>query len=172
MQERTGVVSSKGNALTLLGPEIKVGDRAPDFTVVAQDMSEKSWAELFENKPTLIASVPSLDTGVCDAETRRFNEEAGKLGDRVKVITISVDLPTAQKRWCGAAGVENVEVLSDYRHHSFGTAYGTLIKEIKLLARAVFIVDGEGVVRYVQYVPEVGQHPDYDAALSALTGLL
>ena len=172
MQERAGAVTLKGNPFTLVGAEIKVGDQAPDFQVVAQDLSEKSWKDLFENKPTLLAAVPSLDTGVCDAETRRFNEEAGKLGDKVKVITISVDLPFAQKRWCGAAGIDNVDVLSDHKYTAFGQAYGCLIKELRLLSRAVFVVDADGVVRYVEYVPEVGQHPNYEAALSALNQLL
>ncbi|RMD98872.1 MAG: thiol peroxidase [Calditrichaeota bacterium] len=172
MEERKGVVTFKGEPITLLGPEIKVGDKAPDFRVIAQDLSEKTWQDLFQGKPTLLSAVPSLDTGICDAETRRFNEEAGKLGDKVSVITLSVDLPFAQKRWCGAAGIENVDVLSDYRDLSFGDNYGCHIKELRLLARAVFVVDGSGEVRYVQYVPEIGQHPDYDSALSALTALL
>ncbi len=172
MQERAGAVTFKGNPLTLIGPEIKSGDKAPDFKVIAQDLSEKSWQDLFEHKPTLLSAVPSLDTGICDAETRRFNEEAGKFGDQVKVITISVDLPFAQKRWCGAAGIENVEVLSDHRDLSFGNQYGCHVKELRLLSRAVFVVDAEGVVRYVEYVPEIAQHPDYDSALNALKALL
>jgi thioredoxin-dependent peroxiredoxin len=158
-------VTFKGNAVTLLGNEVKVGDQAPDFKVLANDMSEVTLQDT-KGQVRLISAVPSLDTGVCDAETRRFNEEAVKL-DNVKVLTVSVDLPFAQKRWCGAAGIENVQTVSDHRELSFGEAYGVAIKELRLLARAVFVVDSNDKVTYVQYVSEVTDHPDYEAAVEA-----
>jgi len=154
----------RGNPVTLLGDEVKPGQKAPDFSAVANDLSTVTLKDT--SGVRLFLSVPSLDTGVCDAEVRRFNEEAAKLGN-VKVYTFSMDLPFAQKRWCGAAGVENVTTLSDHRDASFGQAYGVLIKELRLLARAVFVVDSSDTVTYVEYVPEVSQHPDYDKALEA-----
>jgi thiol peroxidase len=170
MQERKDVITMKGKPLTLLGKEVKVGDSAPDFEVVANDMSVVKFSS-YRGKICIICSVPSLDTSVCDIETRRFNEEAGKLGSDVTVLTISMDLPFAQKRWCGAAGVNNVQTLSDYREASFGEAYGILIKELRLLARAVFVVDKEGIIRYIQIVKEVASEPNYEAALNAVKGL-
>jgi thiol peroxidase len=170
MNERKGVITMKGKPLTLQGRQIKVGDEAPDAEVVANDLSVVKLSS-YRGKVCIIASVPSLDTSVCDTETHRFNEEAAKLGDNVVVLTISMDLPFAQKRWCGAAGIKNVTTLSDYRYASFGEAYGVLIKELRLLARAVFVVDKSGVVRYVQVVPEVAKEPDYDSALKAAKGL-
>lgn len=170
MQERSGVVTFKGNPMTLLGPEIREGDKAPDFRVVDTALSPVTLGD-FRGKIKVINSVPSLDTPVCDAETRRFNKEAAKLPEDVAVLTVSMDLPFAQKRWCGAAGVDRVKTLSDYQDRSFAAAYGVLIKELKLLSRAVFIVDGKDVVRYVQHVPEIAEEPDYDAALAALRGL-
>ena len=164
-QERAGVVTFKGNPLTVIGPEIKVGSKAPDFQVLAQDLSPFNLANV-TGKTLLISVVPSLDTPVCDAQTRRFNEEAAKLPN-VEILTISVDLPFAQKRWCGAAGISRVRVLSDHKDASFGKAYGVLIKELRLLSRSIFIVDSTGTVRYVEYVPEVTSHPNYDAALAA-----
>jgi len=167
MPERKGAVTFKGSPLTLVGRELKLGDRAPDFTCVANDLSPATLAT-FKGKTLLVTSVPSLDTKVCDLETHRFNEEAAKLGDNVRVLTISMDLPFAQARWCGAAGVQNVRTLSDHRDASFGTAFGLLIKEFRLLARAVLILDREGMVRYVQVVKEASREPDYDDALRAL----
>lgn len=160
----------KGNPLILTGSEVKVGQPAPDFEVVANDMSAVKFSS-YRGKVCIICSVPSLDTSVCDIETRKFNEEAGKLGSDVAVLTISMDLPFAQKRWCGAAGVENVRTLSDYRDASFGKAYGVLIKELRLLARAVFVVDKNGAIRYIQIVKEVASEPNYEAALNAVKGL-
>ncbi|MEQ6377809.1 thiol peroxidase [Bacillaceae bacterium S4-13-58] len=157
-------VTFKGNLITLLGEEVKVGEQAPSFTVLANDLSEKKLSDY--NGVKLISVVPSLDTGVCDAQTRKFNEEANQLGD-VKILTISMDLPFAQKRWCGANGVENVETLSDHLKGSFGKAYGVLIEELRLLARAVFVVDSTNTVTYTQYVPEATDHPNYEAALQA-----
>jgi thioredoxin-dependent peroxiredoxin len=158
-------ITFKGNPVTLLGNEVKVGDKAPDFKVLANDLSEVTLADT-KGQVRLISVVPSLDTGVCDAQTRRFNEEAAKL-DNVKVLTISVDLPFAQKRWCGANGIENVQTLSDHRDLSFGEAYGVAIKELRLLARAVFVVDSNDTVTYVEYVSEATNHPNYEAAIEA-----
>jgi len=171
MSERTGIVTAGGNPVTLVGDEIKVGDRAPDFEVVDNDMKPVRFSS-FGGKVRIVASVPSLDTAVCDMETRRFNTEAAGLGGDVQILTISMDLPFAQKRWCGAAGVTQVTVLSDHRAVEFGHAYGVLIKETRLLARAVFVIDRDGVVRYVQIVDETSHEPDYDAALTAAKELV
>jgi thiol peroxidase len=165
-KERTGLVTFKGNPMTLVGEEVKVGDRAPNFQVVDNAMQPVT-LDSFKGKVKIISCVPSLDTPVCDMETRRFNEEAGKLPDKFAVLTVSMDLPFAQKRWCAAAGVEKVKTFSDYQNRSFGCAYGVLIKELKLLARTVFIVDEQDVVRYVEIVPEIAKEPDYDRVLNA-----
>jgi len=153
-----------------VGNEVKVGQPAPDFEVIANDMSSVKLSS-FKGKVCIICSVPSLDTSVCDMETRRFNEEAGKLGSDVVVLTISMDLPFAQKRWCGAAGVKNVQTLSDHREASFGKGYGVLIKKLRLLARAVFVLDRDGIIRYMQIVDELTNEPDYETALDAAKGL-
>jgi thioredoxin-dependent peroxiredoxin len=166
MDERKGLVTMKGKPVTLVGQAVKVGQKAPDFEVTANDLSPVKFSS-FAGKVCIIASVPSLDTSVCDMETRKFNEKAAGLGSDVVVLTISMDLPFAQKRWCGAAGIKNVQTLSDYRDASFGNAYGVLIKDLRLLARAVFVVDKKGVVRYLQIVPEIATEPDYEAALKA-----
>jgi len=170
MEERTGIVTMKGKPVTLVGPAIKVGQKAPDFEVTANDLSPAKLSS-FAGKVCIIASVPSLDTSVCDLETRKFNEKAVQLGGDVVVLTISMDLPFAQKRWCGAAGIKNVQTLSDYRDASFGRAYGVLIKDLRLLARTVFVVDKKGVVRYLQIVPEIATEPDYDAVLKVVKEL-
>ena len=171
MQERKGLVTMHGNPIVLLGTEVKEGMTAPDFTCVDNDLAERKLADL-KGKIVVISSVPSLDTPVCDMETRRFNKEAEKFGDEVIILTISADLPFAQKRWCGAAGVERVVTLSDHRDTSFGLAYGVLIKGLRLLARAVFVVDRQGMVRFRQLVPEIAQEPDYDAVLEAVRKIL
>lgn len=158
-------VTFKGNQVTLLGNEVNVGDKAPDFKVLANDLSEVS-LENTKGQVRLITSVPSLDTGVCDAEIRRFNQEASQI-DNVKILTVSVDLPFAQKRWCAAAGIENVQTLSDHRDLSFGEAFGVAIQELRLLARAVFVVDSSDTVTYVEYVSEATEHPNYEAAIEA-----
>lgn len=170
MKERKGLITMKGSPLTLVGNEVKVGQPAPDFEVIANDMSSVKLSS-FKGKVCIICSVPSLDTSVCDIETRRFNEEAGKLGSDVVVLTISMDLPFAQKRWCGAADIKNVQTLSDHREASFGKAYGVLIKELRLLARAVFVLDRDGIIRYMQIVDELTNEPDYETALDAAKGL-
>jgi len=167
MQERPGLVTLRGKAVTLVGNPVQVGDRAPDFTVIDNDLNPVNFAS-FRGKVCIISSVPSLDTPVCDMETRRFNAEAGGLGEDVVVLTISMDLPFAQKRWCGAAGVTRVQTLSDHRDGSFGTAYGVLVKELRLLARAVFVVDREGTVRFLEVVKEIANEPDYEAILGAV----
>jgi thiol peroxidase len=171
MNERKGVVTMKGNPVTLVGNEIKVGDKAPDCNLAANDLSAVSISS-FGGKVRIVASVPSLDTAVCDMETRRFNEEAAKFDPNIVILTISMDLPFAQKRWCGAAGIQNVKTLSDYRDAKFGTSYGVLIKEFRLLARAIFVIDKTGTVRYVQIVSELGKEPDYQAAIDAAKKLL
>lgn len=170
-QERANVATFKGNPLTLVGPELKVGDTAPDFRL-NKNLLEEATLQDFAGKIKLISVVPSLDTGVCDAQTRRFNEEAAGLGDDVVVLTVSADLPFAQARWCGAAGVDRVVTLSDYKDNSFGKAYGVLIKEFALDMRAVFVVDKENKIQYVQVLGEMTEHPDYDKAVAAVKALL
>jgi thioredoxin-dependent peroxiredoxin len=170
-QERTGIATFKSNPITLIGPELKVGDKAPDFTVNANLVTEVSLST-YAGKVKLISVVPSLDTGVCDAQTRRFNEEAAKLGDNVTILTISVDLPFAQARWCGAAGIDKVVTLSDYKSKSFGQAYGVLIKELQLDQRAIFVLDANDIIQYVEYLPEMTDHPNYENAIAALNKLI
>ena len=170
LTERVGGVTFKGSPLTLVGPEIQVGDRAPDFKVLANDMSEVSLGT-DSAKVRLILSVPSLDTPVCDEETRKFNEEAASFPDNVVVYTISCDLPFAQGRWCGAAKVANLRTLSDHRDVNFGETFGTHVKELRLLSRAVFLVDQSDIVRYVEYVPEIAEHPNYEAVVEAVKSI-
>jgi len=170
-EKRTGVITFKGNPVTLVGPDINVGDAAPDFKVVDNGLQPVT-LESAKGKVQLIAVVPSIDTGVCDTMTRKFNQDAADLPENVAVYTISVDLPFAQGRWCGNAGIERVKTLSDYQERSFGLAYGLLIDELKLLARAVYVVDAEGKVAYREIVSEVTSEPDYQAALNAVKALL
>ncbi len=169
-KERPGQVTARGTPLTLLGEEVKVGDKAPIFQVLDKSMQPVT-LECYRGKIKIITAVPSLDTPVCSTETRRFNQEAEKLPENVAILTISMDLPFAQARWCAAEGIEKVKTFSDYRDHSFGLAYGVLIKERKLLARAVFIVDDQDIVRYVELVPDISQEPDYDRILDAARAL-
>lgn len=170
-QERTGLITFMGDRLTLLGTPVSKGDNAPDFAVLANDLSTRTLAN-YKGKVLLISVVPSLDTGVCDMQTRRFNTEAAKLGKNVNILTISCDLPFAQSRWCGAAGVEAVETLSDHKDLSFGLAYGLVIKELRLLARAVLVVNAAGSIVYQQIVPEMTHEPDFTAALAAVKSCL
>lgn len=170
MQERTGITKFRGQPLTLIGNPVNPGDKAPDFRVVNNSLEEITLAS-YAGKIRVFNVVPSLDTPVCDQQTRKFNELASGLGNDVVILTVSMDLPFAQKRWCGAAGVDRVITLSDYQDRSFGENYGVLIKELKLLARSIFIVDKEGIVRYVQIVPETGQLPDFDEAIRELHSL-
>ena len=167
MAERKGLVTMKGNLVTLVGNEIKVGQNAPNFTVVANDLSVVT-LDAFKGKKLIISAVPSLDTSVCDTETKRFSQEAAKLGSDVLVLTISMDLPFAQKRWCGANNVTNIKTLSDYKGASFANAYGVLIQELHLLARAIFVVDSKGKVQYIQLVKEITTEPNYDEVLAAV----
>jgi thiol peroxidase len=171
MQERAGLVTMKGNPITLIGPELKVGDKAPDFVAIDNDLNPVSF-DSFRGKVCILSSLPSLDTPVCDMETRRFNDEAGRLGEDVEILTISMDLPFAQKRWCGAAGVDKVHTLSDHRDAAFGQAYGVLIKDLRLLARAVFVVDEDGIIRYAELVNEIASEPNYDSVMKAVKELV
>lgn len=165
--ERTGEITMKGGPLTLVGAKLGVGSKAPDFKLLTNDLAQVTLAD-FKGKVKLIAAVPSLDTPVCDTEIKRFNDEAAKISKDVVIIFVSADLPFAQKRFCGEFNIKKVKTLSDHRETSFGVNYGVLIKELRLLARAIFIVDKEDVVRYVQLVKELSSPPDYDAALLAL----
>ena len=167
MKERSGVVTMKGNPITLLGEQLKVGQAAPDCALVANDLSEVKLSS-FKGKKCIISVVPSLDTAICDIQTKRFNAEAGKLGSDVVILTVSMDLPFAQKRWCGVAGVTQVKTLSDHRDAAFGAAYGVLIKGLRLLARAIFIVDTKGTIQYIEFVKEVTTEPNYTAVLEAV----
>jgi thioredoxin-dependent peroxiredoxin len=166
--ERRGVTTFRNKPLTLIGPELSVGDKAPDFTAIATDLSPVTFSSL-SGSVRVISSVPSLDTPVCDTQTRRFSEAIDEFGV-IPVLTLSVDLPTAQARWCGAAGVDQVRLLSDHREVSFGLAYGVLIKELRMLARAVFVVDADDTVIHVDYVPDIEQHPNYELVIQAAWG--
>lgn len=163
--ERPGATTMRGNPLTLIGPELKTGDTAPDFSLVDNSLKPVTLKDT-GGQVRIISVVPSLDTPVCDAQTKRFNEEAAKLPD-VTILTVSMDLPFAQKRWCGAFGVDKVKMLSDHRDGSFGTNYGTLIKDLRIESRAIFVLDQNNKIRHVEYVKEVGDFPNYEAALSA-----
>ncbi len=165
--ERKGAVTFKGNPLTLIGPELKAGDKAPDFKILAKDLSETTLAST-KGKTRLISVVPSLDTPVCELQTKKFNEEASKFPANVAVITVSMDLPFAQTRFCGAHHAEKIGFFSDHRDASFGKAYGVLIKELRLLARSIFVIGPDDKIQYAEYVKEVTTHPDYDKAFSVL----
>ncbi|MCB8926180.1 MAG: thiol peroxidase [Ardenticatenaceae bacterium] len=165
--DRFGAVTLKGTPQTVRGNQLKVGDKAPNFTLDANDFTPVTLDDS-AGKIRLISVVPSLYTGICDAQTRRFNEEAASLGDDVVILTVSVDFPPSQRQWCGAAGVDKVQTLSDHKDMNFGDAYGTHIVENRWEQRSIFVVDSDDVVRYVEYVPEIAQHPDYEAALTAV----
>jgi thiol peroxidase len=166
---RSGVVAFKGAPLTLAGNEVKVGQAAPDFKLhyFEGGMKAITLADI-KGKPTLVSVVPSLDTAVCAMQTRRFNEAVGTLSDRINALTVSLDLPFAMNRFCGAEGITNIRTASDYQDRSFGENWGTLIEELKILCRAVFVLNADGKVVYAEYVGEVTNEPDYDAALEAL----
>ncbi|MDO8445824.1 MAG: thiol peroxidase [Deltaproteobacteria bacterium] len=164
--ERKGIVTIKGNPLTLVGPELKIGDKAPEFSVVDKELKDVHLRD-FAGKIKMISVTPSLDTPVCDMQARRFNKEAAGLPEEVAVLNISMDLPFAVSRFCATAGIDMVKTLSDHREASFGTAYGVLIKELRLLARSIFIIDKENTIRYIEVVPELTNHPNYDKALDA-----
>ncbi len=171
MDEQAGFVTFKGNRLTLIGKEVNVGQKSPDFVAIDNTLSPVHFSS-YLGKVCIISSVVSLDTPVCDNQTRKFNEEADRMASNVIILTLSMDLPFAQKRWCGAAGVDRLQTLSDHRDASFGTAYGVLIKELRLLARAVFLVDQRGILQYKEVVEEVTHEPDYAAVLAALRKLV
>ncbi len=171
MEKRTGVVTFAGNPIALLGKEVKVGDKAPAFTLLDNGLGKKTLAD-YAGKVKVISVVPSLDTGVCDAQTRWFNQNVSKLGENVVVLTVSVDLPFAQKRWCGAAGIDQVETLSDHRDLSFGENYGFILEGLRLLSRGIVVIDKDDVIRYVEYVPEVTSAVNFDAAEAATKALV
>jgi thiol peroxidase len=171
MSERTGVVTVQGNPVTLVGDEVKVGDKAPDFVALDNGLAPKSLAD-YAGKVVVISVVTSLDTSICDLQTRRFNQEAAALGEDVVILTVSMDLPFAQARFCGAAGIDQVVTLSDHRDASFGMNYGVLIKELRLLARSIVVLDKEGVIRYFQINSENAEDPDFDSALAAVKELV
>ncbi|MFB3825719.1 MAG: thiol peroxidase [Bryobacteraceae bacterium] len=168
--ERTGAVTLKGNPFTLIGPELKPGEKAPDFTVVDTTLKPVTLRDT-GNKVRIISVVPSLDTPVCDAQTKRFNDEVAKLPG-VEVLAVSMDLPFAQRRWCDTFAVDHVRMLSDHKDGSFGSSYGTLIKELRIESRAIFVLDPDNTIRYVEYVPEVTEHPNYEAALNAARSVM
>ncbi len=170
LEERPGATTLRGNAMTLLGPELKPGDQAPDFELVNDSLQPVNLQKTGE-AVRIFSVVPSLDTPVCDAQTRRFNEEVTKMPG-LEIYSISMDLPFAQKRWCGAYGIDKVKMLSDHKTGSFGEAYGTLIKELRIESRAIFVVGKDGRIGHVEYVKEVADHPDYESALSAARSLL
>ena len=165
--ERSGLIKFAGKEATVVGDDIQVGQKAPDFTVVKQDWSVVKGLKDSKRKVRIIAALPSLDTAVCDRETRRFNEEASKLSKSIAILVVSTDLPWAQKRWCGAAGVDQVTTYSDSLKADFGKKYGCLIKEGRVLRRAVFVVDRKRVVRYAAYMPALGDEPNYEEVLAA-----
>ncbi|MDL2266948.1 thiol peroxidase [Desulfovibrio sp. OttesenSCG-928-G15] len=167
--ERTGIVSFKGAPMTLLGSPVNVGQKAPDFRLLANDLSPRSLAS-YQGKTLIFSVVPSLDTGVCDLQTRRFNAEAAKLGEHVRILTVSCDLPFAQARWCGMADAHQLETLSDHYDLSFGMAYGVVLKELRLLTRSIFVVDKAGLLTYAEIVPEVANEVSFDSALAAAAG--
>jgi thiol peroxidase len=168
--ERSGIVTVKGNPLTLIGPALRSGDIAPDFTVLDGDLKPVSLKD-FSGKIRIISVTPSLDTPVCDLQLRRFNAEAAQLSGDIVILNISMDLPFAVSRFCANAGIDKAKALSDHRDASFGMAFGVLIKELRLLARSIFVLDKDGIIRHVEIVPELTNHPDYDSALSTVTKL-
>ena len=170
MKETTGKITFKGNPLTLLGNDVKVGDKAPDFTVLSAALAPVKLSD-YDGKVRVIAVYPSIDTGVCQAQNRRFNAEATNLGDAV-ILSVSCDLPFAQSRFCAAEGLDKVVTLSDHKDVDFGSKYGYLIKELRLLARGTVVVDKDGTVKYVEFVPEVTDEPNYDAAIKVVKGLI
>ncbi|NLY21025.1 MAG: thiol peroxidase [Tissierellia bacterium] len=170
MEKREGIITFGGEPKVLVGSEIKVGAKAPEFTAVKNDLSEFKFSET-SGKVRIISVVPSIDTGVCSLQTRSFNEDAADLGD-VLILTLSMDLPFAQSRFCAAEGIDKVVMLSDYKDADFGLKYGFLIEDLRLLTRGVIVVDKDDTVKYVEYVGEVTEHPDYDAALSAARELI
>jgi len=169
---RTDQITFAGNPMTLLGDAVQTGQLAPNFTSIKQDLSPFDFYKDTENKVKVISVAPSIDTGVCSLQTIRFNEEAGKLKDDVQIVTVTVDLPFAQKRYCAAEGIENIDVVSDHRDLDFGEKYGFIISELRLLSRGIIVVDKDNKVQFVEYVGEVTEHPNYDKALEVINGLI
>lgn len=167
LPQKKGLVFARGNALTLLGQELKVGDKAPEFQVVDNNVSPVKLSD-FKGKVVLLSVTPSIDTGICDLQAKRFNKMATEVSGDVVILSISVDLPFALARWCGATGSDKIKTLSDYQDWNFGLQYGMLIKESRLLARSVWIIDKKGVIRYIQIVPELPTEPNYNEAFDAL----
>src|SRR5579872_729454 len=163
--ERSGATTLRGNPMTLVGPELKTGDKAPNFDAVTDTLQPVD-LEKTGHAIRIFSVVPSLDTPVCDAQTKRFNEVAGERPE-IEIYTVSMDLPFAQKRWCGNYGVDKVKMISDHKTGSFGEHYGTLIKELRIESRAIFVLDKDNVIRHAEYVKEVAEHPNYEAALTA-----
>lgn len=172
MLERTGLLKFRSMDVTILGSDLKIGDKAPDFIVQAQDWNSIQGLEATRGKVRIIASVPSLETDVCDRETRKFNQEAATLSKDIAILVISMDLPYTQKKWCGAAGVEQVTVLSDHLLGDFGVKYACLIKEVRILRRAIFVVDRDGFIKYSAYMPVLGEEPDYADVLAVAKSAL
>jgi len=170
MPEVANAVTMKGDPVTLIGNDVKIGDSAPDCTLTANDLSDFQLSSL-KGKKVILSVVPSLDTAVCDLQTKRFNQEAANLGSEVAIITISMDLPFAQKRWCGATGSDQIQTVSDHRDAAFGEAYGVLVKGLRILTRAIFVVDAEGVLQYKQIVGEITNEPNYEEVLEAVKKL-
>lgn len=171
METRSGIITFMGNPLTLVGSELKPGTKAPDFTLIDNDLNPVSLKD-FLGKVVVVSAVPSLDTPICDMETRRFNQEATNLGEDVRILTVSMDLPFAQKRWCGTTGVDRVQTLSDHKEAAFGESYGVLIQELRLLARCVFVIDKQGVIAGVHLVNELSHEPDYDSILEIIKKIM
>jgi len=165
--ERVGLLKFGNNDVTVIGPDIQVGQQAPEFTVVAQDWSTFTGLKDTKGKVRIIGSLPSLNTSVCDRETRRFNQEATGLDDRIVILTVSMDLPFTLKNWCAAAGVDRVKTLSDHKNTDFGPKYGVLLKDLRFFRRAVFVVDQNDKVVYAAYMPTIGDEPDYPEVLEA-----
>lgn len=170
--KRPGLIKFAGLERTVVGDDIQVGQKAPDFLIQKNDWSLSKAFKETKRKVRIIASVPSLDTSTCDRETRRFNEEAAKLGKNIVIMVVSMDLPAAQRRWCGAAGVDQVLTFSDVYKADFGKKYGTLMEEVRLLRRAVFVVDKKRIVRYAAYMPTTGEEPNYEEVLTAAKAAL
>jgi len=170
MPEVANAVTMKGDPVTLVGNDVKIGESAPDCTLTANDLSDFQLSSL-KGKKVILSVVPSLDTAVCDLQTKRFNQEAANLGSEVAIVTISMDLPFAQKRWCGATGSDQIQTVSDHRDAAFGEAYGVLVKGLRILTRAIFVVDAEGILRYKQIVSEITNEPNYDEVLEAVKKL-
>jgi len=171
MSERKGLITLGGKPVTLTGHEVRLGDAAPNFVAIDNQLAPVEFSA-YRGKVIILSSVLSLDTSVCDTETRKFNEAAAKLEPEVKIVTLSMDLPFTQKRWCAAAGIDQVVTLSDHKERAFGLAYGLLIKEIAMLARAVLVIDRQGIVRYIELVKEVGTEPDYEKVIAAAKSLV